>query len=148
MRDAAEREVLSQVERERQQVDDALAGLRTTEATRLDRRVVEAGDVALDTVLEVMQNGESDFNRLKAVELWLEMARNGTVVSREQPAASNAPQLPPPQHVSMRLPPMDGLKPGSDLTIRRPDGWEMNIKTPPDAANVIDVHKSSDTPES
>ena len=140
IRDAAEREVLDQVERERHQVDDALADLRTTEATRLDRRVVEAGEVALDTVLEVMKDGESDFNRLKAVELWLEMARNGILISRVQPPVDNhAPQLPAPQRVPTFLPPMESLKPGTEVNVRRPDGLEVSIKTPPDPANVVDA---------
>jgi hypothetical protein len=141
MRDAVEREVLDQVERERQQVDDALSSLRVTEATRLDRRVIEeGGQLALDTLIEVMKDGESDFNRLKAVELWLEMARNGILVSRAQPPVDNrAPQLPAPQRVPTFLPPMEGLKPGTEVNVRRPDGLEVSIKTPPDPANVVDV---------
>ena len=146
IRDAAEHEVLDQVERERRQVDDALSSLRLAEATRLDRRVVEAGEVALDTVLEVMKEGESDFNRLKAVELWLEMARNGTVVPRVEPSAGNAPQLPAPQRVPTFLPPMDGLRPGTEVSVRRPDGLEVSIKTPPDPANVVDVTPASTEP--
>jgi len=143
LRAAAEREVLDQVERERQQVDDALGSLRVTEATRLDRRVIEEGShLALDTLFEIMKDGESDFNRLKAVELWLEMARHGTVVSHEQPIPPNTPhQLPPPTRsgVPTILPPMEGLKPGTEVSVRRPDGLEVSIKTPPESPKVVDV---------
>ena len=147
IRDAVEREVLEQVERERRQVDDALSGLRTTEATRLDRRVIEAGDTALETLLEIMGSSESDFNRLKAVELWLEMARNGTVVPRvpAQPQ-TNVPQLPMPSRIPTVLPPMDSLKPGTQVSVRRPDGLEVSIKTPPDPANVVDATPASPAP--
>jgi hypothetical protein len=149
LREAAEREVLVQVERERQQVDDALSGLRTAEATRFDRRILEeGGDLALDTLLEIMKDSDSDFNRLKAVELWLEMARNGTVVPRAQPPVGNdTPKLPAPvQRVPTFLPPMDSLKPGSEVSVRRPDGFEVSIKTPPDPKNVVDATPASSGP--
>ena len=140
LRDAAEREVLDQVERERRQVDDALADLRTAEATRLDRKVLEAGDTAVSTLLEIMESGESDFNRLKAVELWLEMTRNGTAVPRLQVQPQmNTPQLPAPSRIPTVLPPMDSLKPGTVVSVRRPDGLQVDIKTPSSPANVVDV---------
>ena len=146
VREAVEREVLEQVERERQQVDDALTGLRTAEATRLDRRILEeGGDLALDTLLEIMKDSDSDFNRLKAVELWVEMARSGTVVQRAQPQAeSDAPRLPAPvQRVPTFLPPMTSLDPGTEVSVRRPDGLEVSIKTPPAPKNVVDATPTS-----
>jgi hypothetical protein len=132
LRAAAEREVLEQVERERLEVETALADLRKAEATRLGRRVVEAGETAVNTVIEVMEGAESDFNRLKAVELWLDMVRNGVVIpsSPQRPDDDKPPRLPPApgRAPGAFLPPMDGLQPGEGYAVRRSDGLEVIVR--------------------
>ena len=63
----AERKVLEAVEQETKQVDYTLAGLRVS---------------------------ESDFNRLKAAELWIDLARSGTLTPRRpQPSDDNTRKL-------------------------------------------------------
>ena len=78
----AERKVLETVEQETKQVDDTLAGLRVP---------------------------ESDFNRLKAAKLWIDLARSGTLTPRlPQPSDDNTRKLGPPTMTPppLRLPPI------------------------------------------
>jgi hypothetical protein len=145
VRDQAEALILAEIEDERNQFESSLKTLRQEIGQESARTVLEAMPKALIELMNIMTTSKSEWARLRAVEVFLELSRTGVIL----PLASDplpeefARQLPPPdvqptfaRMATIPLPLPTGNV--SSVTVARTDGSTFRWQAPAEVDVIIE----------